>query len=51
MMRSFYDVRAAIECEAAALCTERADAGTVNELDRLAGEFCRLALSPGSMTA
>ena len=38
-MIDLYDVRAAIECEAAALCTERADAGTVNELDRLAGEF------------
>ena len=38
-MIDLYDVRAAIECEAAALCTERAGAGTVNELDRLAGEF------------
>ncbi len=47
MMGSFYDVRAAIECEAAALCTERADAGTVNELDRLAGEFCRLCYPQG----
>ena len=38
-MIDLYDVRAAVECEAAALCTERADSGTVHELDRLAGEF------------
>ena len=38
-MIDLYDVRGAIECEAAALCTERADSGTVHELDRLAGEF------------
>ena len=38
-MIDLYDVRAAIECEAAALCTERAESGTVHELDRLAGEF------------
>ena len=30
-MIDLYDVRAAIECEAAALCTERADSGTVHE--------------------
>lgn len=38
-MIDLYDVRAAIECEAAALCTERADKETVDELDRLAKDF------------
>ena len=38
-MIDLYDVRAAVECEAAALCTERADAETVDKLDRLANDF------------
>ena len=35
-MISLYDVRTAIECEAAALCTEHADEATIAELVRLA---------------
>lgn len=38
-MIDLYDVRAAIECEAAALCTERADSQTVAKLEKLADEF------------
>ena len=38
-MIDLYSVRAAIECEAAALCTERASAETVAELEKLADEF------------
>lgn len=43
-MIDLYDVRAAIECEAAALCTERADKDTVSELDRLANEFAECVI-------
>ncbi len=38
-MIDLYDVRAAIECEAAALCTERASAELIAELERLADKF------------
>lgn len=38
-MISLYDVRTAIECEAAALCTEHADDATVAELERLANDY------------
>ena len=38
-MIDLYSVRAAIECEAAALYTERASAETVAELEKLADEF------------
>lgn len=38
-MIDLYDVRAAIECEAAALCTERASEQTVQELEKLANKF------------
>lgn len=43
-MIDLYDVRTAIECEAAALCTERADEQTVKELDRLANEFAQCVI-------
>ena len=38
-MINLYDVRTAIECEAAALCTEHADNATVMELERLASSY------------
>jgi len=38
-MINLYRVRAAIECEAAALCTERASAEVIAQLDSLANEF------------
>ena len=38
-MINLYDVRTAIECEAAALCTEHADDQTVKELERLADNY------------
>jgi len=38
-MINLYDVRNAIECEAAALCTELADDATVNKLERLANDY------------
>lgn len=38
-MINLYEVRTAIECEAAALCTEHADDATVSELERLASEY------------
>lgn len=38
-MINLYDVRTAIECEAAALCTEHADSETVQELERLANNY------------
>jgi len=44
-MIDLYDVRTAIECEAAALCTERADAETVEELDRLANKFAECVIN------
>ena len=42
-MIDLYDMRAALECEAAALCTERADSATVAQLEKLADDFadCR----------
>ncbi len=43
-MIDLYDMRAAIECEAAALCTERADSQTVKELDKLAHEFAECVI-------
>lgn len=43
-MIDLYYVRTAIECEAAALCTERADEQTVKELDRLANEFAQCVI-------
>lgn len=43
-MIDLYDVRTAIECEAAALCTDRADEETVKELDRLANEFAECVI-------
>jgi DNA-binding GntR family transcriptional regulator len=38
-MINLYRVRAAIECEAAALCTERASSAVIAQLDTLANEF------------
>ncbi len=38
-MINLYDVRTAIECEAAVLCTEHADESTVKELERLANDY------------
>ena len=38
-MIDLYNMRAALECEAAALCTERSDPKTVNELEQLAEQF------------
>lgn len=38
-MINLYDVRTAIECEAAVLCTENADDATVAELERLANNY------------
>ena len=38
-MIDLYNMRAALECEAAALCTERADQKTVKELEALAEQF------------
>ena len=38
-MIDLYNMRAALECEAAVLCTERADNAVINELSRLADEF------------
>lgn len=38
-MLDLYDMRAAIECEAAAICTERASAETVARLECLANDF------------
>ncbi|MCF0136912.1 MAG: GntR family transcriptional regulator [Oscillospiraceae bacterium] len=38
-MINLYDVRSAIECEAAVLCTEHADEETVIELERLANAY------------
>lgn len=38
-MIDLYDVRAAIECEAAALCTERVSDQTILELEELANDF------------
>lgn len=42
-MVDLYAMRAALECEAAALCTERADPQTVAELERLADEYARFS--------
>ncbi len=44
-MIDLYDVRAAIECEAAALCTERADTKVIDELDKLANEFTQCVIN------
>ena len=38
-MIDLYDMRTALECEAAALCTERAAPATVAKLEKLADEF------------
>lgn len=43
-MIDLYDMRAALECEAAALCTERADPETVLKLEKLANEFAECVI-------
>ena len=43
-MIDLYDMRAALECEAAALCTERADPDTVQKLEKLADEFAECVI-------
>lgn len=44
-MIDLYDMRAALECEAAALCTERADPNTVVKLEKLADEFANCVIN------
>ncbi|MBQ2564083.1 MAG: GntR family transcriptional regulator [Oscillospiraceae bacterium] len=42
-MIDLYRVRTALECEAAAVCTERASAQVIRELEELAGHFTQFA--------